>query len=121
MRPTPSQKKKLYALLQEIVRLRDGPRCLKCKRTDTLQLSHIYPKGTHRLMEFLSINVKLLCQHHHIFWWHRNPIEAHEWLQTAIPVDRQKRLKLASQTYLGPFDPKLEILGLEKELEKLKT
>ena len=72
-------------------------------------------------MEFLSENVKLLCPYHHLFWWHRNPIEAHEWLQTAIPVDRQKKLKLASQTYLGPFDTKLSILGLEHELASYES
>jgi hypothetical protein len=71
-------------------------------------------------MEFLSDNVKLLCMPCHLYWWHRNPIEAHEWLQTAIPVDRQKKLKLAAQTYLGPFDPKLAILGLEQELASYK-
>lgn len=116
MRPTALQKKKLYALLHAIVRLRDGPRCLKCNRTDSLQLSHIYPKGRYKLMEFLSDNVKLLCMPCHLYWWHRNPIEAHEWLQVTIPVSRQKKLKLASLTYLGPFDAKLSILGLEYEL-----
>lgn len=61
--------------------------------------------------------MKILCVGCHLFWWHRNPIEAHEWLKTAIPVDRQKKLKLASQSYLGPFDPKLTILGLQEEIK----
>lgn len=121
MRPTALQQKKLYAFLHAIVRRRDGPRCRKCGRTDTLQLSHIYPKGRYRLMEFLSDNVKLLCHACHLYWWHRNPIEAHEWLQTVLSPDRLKRLKLASQTYLGPFDPKLSILGLEHELASYET
>lgn len=72
-------------------------------------------------MEFLSSNVKLLCLHCHLFWWHKNPIEAHEWLTAVLPADRLKKLKLTSCSYLGPFDPKLAILGLEDELKKLNT
>ena len=116
MRPTASQRKKLYALLHAIVRLRDGPRCLRHGGTDRLQMSHIYPKGRHKLMEFLTINVKLLCPDCHA-WWHANPAKAREWLKTAIPVERQKKLRLVSQTYLGPFDAKRSILGLEQELD----
>jgi len=112
MKPTILQKKKLYALLHEAVRIRDGAKCLKCGRTDKLQLSHIYPKGRYRLMEYLLDNVKLLCLSCHLFWWHKNPIEAHEWLKETLPKARLDKLKLSSNTYLGSFDPKLVILEL---------
>lgn len=118
MKPTPTQKKKLYALLHEIVRLRDGAKCLKCGRTDKLQLSHIYPKGRYKLMEYLLGNVKLLCLSCHLFWWHKNPIEAHEWLSGVVSKERLAYLKLCSNTYLGKFDPKLAIIELTQELKQ---
>lgn len=119
MKPTATQKKKLYELLQKLVRVRDGERCLKCGKTERLQLSHIYPKGRYKLMEFLSKNVKILCVGCHLYWWHKNPIEAHEWLQEKLPKERLAWLKTASNTYLGKFDPKLAIIELESELKKL--
>lgn len=121
MRPTPAQKKKLYGLLQKIVRLRDGDMCLRCSRTDTLQLSHIYPKGRYKLMEFIPSNCKMLCVACHLFFWHRDPIQAHEWLQTVLRPERLTKLKRMSQTYLGPFDPKLAIIELEQELQKYES
>lgn len=118
MKPSKTQKKALYELLHKLVRLRDGEKCLKCLKTDRLQLSHIYPKGRYRLMEFVPENVKLLCVGCHLYWWHRNPIEAHEWLKIKLDQARLAKLKLMSQTYLGPFDPKLQILYLKQEIKK---
>lgn len=120
MKPNSSQKKKIYSLLKDIVTLRDGEECLRCKKRDRLQLSHIYPKGRYRLMEFMPENLKLLCVGCHLYWWHKNPMEASEWLKTVIPKDRLQRLRVASNTYLGSFDPKLQIIYLSDELKKLK-
>lgn len=120
MKPTPTQKKKLYALLHELVRLRDGAACLKCSKTEGLQLSHIYPKGRYRGMEFVDLNTKLLCTSCHIFWWHRNPIEAVEWINQKLPKERMDKLKLMSNTYMGGFDPKLVIIELTEKIKKLK-
>lgn len=64
-------------------------------------------------MEYMPENVKLFCVGCHLYWFHRNPIEAHEWLEKVIPKERLQKLKLASNTYLGPFDPKLAILELK--------
>lgn len=117
-----SHKKRLYALLHEAVRLRDNEQCLKCHRRDTLQLSHIYPKGKHRKLEFELDNLKLLCYACHIHWFHKSPIEAHEWLQQVIPQERLQRLKLLANTVqYGTIDYAALELWLEQEIKRLKV
>lgn len=119
---TRTEKAKIYALLRELVILRDGPFCLRCKRADRLQLSHIYPKGQHRKMEFDPDNVKLLCVGCHLYWWHKNPVEAWQWLEQTIERKRIDRLRLMAATVdKRPFDPKLHLLFLEAEIKKYET
>jgi len=114
-----TEKKTLNALLHQILELRDRA-CLRCGKPD-FQMSHIYPKGRYRSMEFDPDNVKALCYSCHLHWWHKNPIEAKEWLDTVMPKKRLERLKLASQTRGGRFDYKLHKLFLEQEIKKLKS
>jgi hypothetical protein len=116
---TKGEKKNLYALVRKVVIARDGNKCLRCKKTTVLQLSHIYPKGTHRRMEFDPDNLKILCVGCHLYWWHKNPIEAWQWLLMTIPSDRMKRINLRANTVdKSPFDYKLYTLFLEQELKK---
>lgn len=116
---TPSQKRTIYALLHELVRLRDKDRCLRCQKREW-QLSHIYPKGKHRKMEFDPDNVKALCYACHIHWWHKNPIEAHEWLAVTIDKQRLMRLKIAANTVnKSTIDYYAQKMLLESEIKKL--
>jgi len=112
---TKGEKKVLNGLLHKILEKRDG-RCLKCGKTEW-QMSHIYPKGRYRSMEFDPDNVKALCYACHLHWWHKNPIEAHEWLQIRMSDARLKRLKLMSQT-TNKIDYKLIRLFLEQTLKE---
>lgn len=72
---------------------RDGNRCLRCGTTSNLQLSHIYPKGKYRKMEHDPLNLKILCLGCHLFWWHKHPLEAGEWLKSVLPSERIQYLK----------------------------
>lgn len=94
---TKYQIKELRKLQHEATILRDGEKCLKCGNTKTLCASHIYPKGTHRKMEFDPDNTKTLCYRCHMHWWHKSPIEAWEWIRETLPKERLDRLKLRSQ------------------------
>lgn len=118
-----SKKKKLKTeclkLLRELVILRDGERCLRCGKTNILHLSHIYPKGKQRGMELDPDNLKLLCAGCHIYWWHKSPLEAQNWLVSVLPPERLQRLKLMSQT-AQKVDLELQKLYLESEVKKLK-
>lgn len=111
-------RKACYALLRQILSLRDGERCFRCGKTERLQMSHIYPKGRYRSMEMEPYNLQLLCVVCHLFWWHKNPVEAHEWLQAVWPKEWLSRLKLMSQTN-SKLDLGLQRLFLEDELKKL--
>lgn len=84
-------------LVKQICLKRDGEKCRRCGRIDQLQASHIWPKGSHQKMRFDPDNVLILCEKCHLFWWHRNPIEAHEWLRIVLPNAVYDRLKLRSQ------------------------
>ena len=122
MRLTPKEKAILYNLMHKIVRLRDKEACLRCGNTENLQLSHIYPRGTYKRLEFDPDNVKLLCLKDHLFWWHRNPIEAKNWIETVISKKRLEKLKLRSLSRdKWSMDYKLTRLDLENELKKYDT
>lgn len=120
MKLTTQQKQTLYRLLRELLVARDKEKCLRCGLTERLQMSHIYPKGKHRRMEFDPDNLKLLCVGCHLYWWHKNPIEAWEWLQMKLPQERIKKLKLRANTVdKSTFDYNLHKLFLEQEIKKL--
>lgn len=114
------QKKELNALLHEYCRLRDGDKCLHCGKSGDLQLSHIYPKGRYKKMEFDEDNLKLLCWHCHFGWWHKNPIEAHEWLKEILSAKRLRDLQFRAQTVNKTIlDFKLVKIYLEQKIKKL--
>lgn len=117
---TKYQQAKIYALLREAALLRDGGSCLRCHKTTSLQLSHIYPKGRYKKLEFDLDNVKVLCSGCHLFWWHKNPVEAHEWLEKTIDSTRLNKLCLRSQ-YVDkqPLDSKMICLFLQQEIKSL--
>lgn len=117
---TKYQKAKLEKLLHEACVLRDGGKCVRCGRTTTLQASHIYPKGTYQRMRYLLINLKTLCYRCHLFFWHKHPVAAAEWLKTALPAKRLKKLKELSQQTLPPLNYEEIKKTLEKEIAKHK-
>ena len=119
---TKHEKKTINELLRQFIILRDSEKCLRCGRSDQpLAMSHIYPKGTHRSMEYEPDNLKLLCAMRcHICWWHKDVMAAHEWLATAIPKARLDKLKLMANTPHKVPEYKLLKLWLEQEIKKMK-
>lgn len=95
MKLTKYQKSVLTTLMYECVTSKWGTMCIKCKRNKG-QMSHIYPKGKYRRLEFEPDNVLPLCYHCHIHWWHKNPIEAQEWLKTKVHPRILNKLKLTT-------------------------
>lgn len=99
-----TQRNKLKKLLGEACRKRDGYKCIKCSKTTALHTSHIYPVGREKKMEFIIDNVKTLCHRCHLYWFHKHPVEAMEWLQETMP-DRLKKLKtISNSTQKGCYD-----------------
>jgi len=100
-----TQRNKLKKLLHQLVVVRDK-KCLKCGANKILHASHIYPKGTYRHMEFEPDNLKALCFRCHLYWWHKNPIEAGEWFRKTYPA-WYRRLKKKAETPIGVVKPML--------------
>tara|TARA_X000001388_G_scaffold77361_1_gene77857 strand:- start:33 stop:392 length:360 start_codon:yes stop_codon:yes gene_type:complete len=92
-----AEKTKLNKLVREYVILRDKV-CLKCGKSDRLHASHIYPRGKYPKMQFNVENVKALCLGCHLYWWHKHPIEAREWAEKALGIDRLDKLKKQANT-----------------------
>ena len=119
MRLTKSEKKEIKRLLRELVVARDGEKCLRCGRTDTLQMSHIYSVGQEKKLEYDEDNLKLLCLRCHLYWWHKEPLEASEWIKKVIPKERLQRLHLRKiSNAKNPMDYKLLKLYLENKIKE---
>jgi 5-methylcytosine-specific restriction endonuclease McrA len=122
MKLSKHEKKELKELFHNVIMERDGHKCLKCDNEETLCASHIYPKGTYRKMEWDDENAVAFCVHCHIYWWHKNPIEAWEWLEKNIAPERLARLKLMTQTInKKPLDYKLIKVYLEQKLKEYQN
>lgn len=91
------QKKELNKLLAEVCFKRYGHRCLKCGQISYVQISHIYPKGKYRKLQFELSNLIPLCRGCHLYWWHKNPIEAAEWIKTILDPKEYEALSLRAK------------------------
>ena len=81
-------KKELEKLVKEFVKKRDNYTCQYCglKVAGTnCHASHVFPVGSHGKLQFDPMNLKVLCYHHHINWWHKHPTEAGEWFKKTFP------------------------------------
>ena len=87
--------KKLDELIKTKAKIRDNYTCQKCGKKvegSNAHGSHVIPvSGGHKLRWDIQ-NIKCLCYHCHINWWHKNPMEASEWFSRTFP-DRWKYLE----------------------------
>src|SRR5437588_10989177 len=98
----------LDMLAKAVIIYRDGKQCLRCGKTENLHSSHIFPKGKYPKLRFDIDNLKILCAGCHLFWWHKNPVLAGEWVKTAIGKVRYDRLlKRVMFADRSPMDLKL--------------
>lgn len=115
-------KDKLETLVKEIVRIRDNRTCQYCGKMDlqgaNCHVSHVIPRSKSLLLSFDLTNLKVLCYHHHINWWHKNPVEAGEWFKYKFP-ERWEYLKEKKDIVRPIKDFELEemVVLLKKELE----
>ena len=89
---------KLRTEYSRLIHIRDNNTCQKCGgQGDRLNTSHIYPKGAYPSMQFLPENSKLLCFRCHLFFWHRDPIEAQKWIREYLGLEKYDKLRERSQ------------------------
>jgi len=113
-------KKKLVSIAKEIVRARDGNTCQHCGKWvegSSRHCSHVVPVSAGSALSWEPLNMKILCYHCHINWWHKNPVEAGQWFRDKFP-DRWEYLESKDRVVkftLGDLEQKLA--ELQKELE----
>ena len=81
-------KDKLEKLVKDFVRERDQHTCQKCKRQvygANCHASHVIPVSRDGRLAFDVLNLKVLCFHHHMNWWHKNPAASGPWFIATFP------------------------------------
>lgn len=81
--PTSKLIKKADLLFSELIHQRG--KCERCSKTTGLQTAHIIPR-TNKHLRWNPDNALLLCIKCHLYWWHRNPLEAMEWFKLYFPI-----------------------------------
>lgn len=80
--------KKLDKLVKEYVRSRDKNTCQHCGKHvsgSNAHVSHVIPRSRGNYLKWDDKNIKLLCFHCHIHWWHKNPVESGMWFMQKFP------------------------------------
>jgi len=117
-------KKRLEKLSREIILLRDNSTCQYCNKKiekNNAHISHVIPKSHGNFLRYDLNNLKLLCFHCHINWWHKNPMEASEWFKIKFPERweyLQKKKNIIKKLTITDLK-EIEIFLIEKLL-KLK-
>ncbi len=92
--PLQKQKIKTETAAKKFVKARDGYICQKCGKYlegSNAHASHVIPVSAGNQFKYDELNMKCLCYHDHINWWHKNPVEAGEWFKEKFP-ERHKYL-----------------------------
>jgi 5-methylcytosine-specific restriction endonuclease McrA len=108
-------RKNLDKLVKDYVKNRDRFTCQKCGEVvsgSNCHASHVIPVSAGMALAYDPINLKVLCYHHHINWWHKNPMESAAWFAQKFP-DRWEYLQKKK------MEPKLSIK--DWQLEELYT
>jgi 5-methylcytosine-specific restriction endonuclease McrA len=123
-----TERKKLIDILDElskdVVRARDGYNCVKCGKYvegTGRHVSHVIPVSAGNKLRWDPMNMKILCFHHHINWWHKNPLEASAWFTDKYP---ERWEYLQSQRGIAKFNlAQLEDIrdSLQEQLESYET
>lgn len=80
-------KKVLMELIKKYVRERDKYTCQHCHKKvegSNCHVSHVIPVSQGLRLAFDPENMKVLCYHCHLNWWHKNPLEGAKWFKEAF-------------------------------------
>lgn len=112
-------KKKLEKLVKDYVKKRDNYTCQRCGLVlegVNCHASHVIPVSRSGYLQFDPMNMKVLCYHDHINWWHKHPIEAGKWYTDTFP----ERWEYLSKLHIQRLKPYNEAELLEKIAEYSK-
>ena len=114
-------KKDLDKLVKDSIKTRDNFTCQYCGKKvsgSDCHASHVISVGSHADMQFEPLNLKVLCYHHHINWWHKLPTESGDWFKQKFP-ERMKYLDDRKQQSIKLKDFELQLL-IDEYRAKLK-
>jgi len=112
----------LDGLVRSLVLARDKHACVKCGAGGpnvVLQASHILSKGPASRIRFDTHNVLTMCLRCHIYWWHKEPTAAYEWLEQKYP-GRLAELRIMAAT-APRVDMPMLLLCLRQEVLRLES
>src|SRR3990172_6983358 len=94
--------KRLSSIFNRLIRERDkvcqvGARFGGCG--GVLQCSHIHSVGAYKNLQFHPTNAVGMCWRHHFFFWHKNPVDAFQWVREYLGDERWKDLEVLRRTY----------------------
>ncbi len=123
---TPLQKMhiKCWEMVKKVVYLRDHGQCQHCfKRLEgkNAHTSHVIPKSVGGGVRYIIDNLKLLCYHCHINWWHVNPCESGEWFKQTFPKRWEKLEKMQRRRSYRVDDLQERLEELQAEYERLSN
>jgi len=87
--------KKLDKVVKDIIKQRDNYTCQHCGKyleKSNCHASHVIPVSAGHRLRWDKQNLKTMCYHCHLNWWHKNPVEAGEWFMSKFP-DRWEYLQ----------------------------
>ena len=116
-------KNKLGKLMAILVKQRDKyicQRCLKdvsCNSRDC-HASHVIPTSQSLFLRFDIMNLKTLCSHCHLHWWHKDILAARDWFAEKFP-DRHEYLEERRHVIIKYtpecYDDMIELANIELE------
>ena len=113
--------KKLDDIAKKFAKERDE---YKCQHTGIKVLgtnahgSHVIPVSAGLALRWDLNNIKCLCYHSHINWWHKNPLEATEWFKEKFP-DRWEYLVKYKNNKIDI--PTVELIEFYEKANKCKN
>ncbi len=85
---------KLDTAFSLIIRRRG--QCEKCGRGNNLQCSHIHTR-TKMSVRWDILNAFCLCSGCHLYWWHKNPIDAAEFTKKKLGEEEYDALNYRAE------------------------
>lgn len=107
-------KRELDILFSRFIRNRDKI-CQRCSSPRNGQCSHIITRGN-LTTRWDTENAIQLCFACHFYWWHRNPVEATEWIMGYLGKARFNALKKRSRKIYDPSNFRADYEILKKQL-----
>ena len=84
--------KELDKMWAEVIKARDGHKCVRCGKIEGLNAAHIFSRSL-KSVRWSLWNGITLCGGCHIFWAHKNPVEFTEFVKQRLGEQKYELLR----------------------------